>query len=339
MRARLKISVIVATHDRRDVLARTLPTLLSQDFPTDEYEVVVVIDGSSDGTRELLDETKSNCALKVIEQSNRGLAAARNAGLKAVRGEVVLFIDDDLVCDPNLLREHLMLHDSGAPRVVSGSVLTSPESPRGLATDLEEEEGRSVQATNSDIEISPDKGVVCANSSVGRELLVKVGGFDERFLFALEDVDLGLRLSKMGAQFMFCSNALAYQIYVKTVSQLVYNDAPWYGRSEVLLCRKHPEYRPRSRLAVLFTGACWKRRAWQFLSRSGYTVDAAIGLALSLAERTRSVAIARHAGIRLLAVHRNIHVLRGAAECVGSMHALRSEFGDFYEASGGSRES
>jgi GT2 family glycosyltransferase len=324
----LKISVVIPTYNRRDVLARTLPTLFSQDFPTGEYEVVVVIDGSTDGTRDLLNEASSHCALKVIGQSNLGLAAARNAGLKAARGEVVLFIDDDLVCDPNLLREHIIFHDNGAPRVVSGPVLTSPESPRGLATDLEEEEGRRVQHTNGNVEISPDKVVVGANSSVGRELLVAAGGFDERFFFALEDVDLGLRLWKMGAQFMFCPNALAHQIYVKTVLQLVYNDAPWYGRSEVLLCRKHPEYRSHSRLAALLTGVGWKRSAWQLLSRSGYTVDAAIRLSLLVAERTRSVMIARHAGMRLSSAHRNIHILRSAAEYVGSMHALRSEFGD-----------
>src|SRR5262245_32795364 len=74
MTSSLKLSVIIPTYNRRNVLARTLPTIFTQDFPVDEYEVVIVVDGSTDGTSELLHSLKPSCALRIYEQPNRGQA-------------------------------------------------------------------------------------------------------------------------------------------------------------------------------------------------------------------------------------------------------------------------
>src|SRR6266568_4700806 len=102
----MRISVIVATYNRCKLLARTLPALLTQQFPEEEYEVIVVVDGSTDGTLEYLRGLGSYRNLRVLEQANRGQAAAINAGLSAARGEIVLFLDDDIECGPTLIAEH-----------------------------------------------------------------------------------------------------------------------------------------------------------------------------------------------------------------------------------------
>ena len=90
------ISVVMATYQRRDVLTRTLPTVFDQDFPSEEYEVIVAVDGSTDGTIEMLSAVQAPCAFRVVNQPNRGPAAARQTALDLARGEFVLFTDDDI---------------------------------------------------------------------------------------------------------------------------------------------------------------------------------------------------------------------------------------------------
>jgi glycosyltransferase involved in cell wall biosynthesis len=201
----LKISVIIPTFNRADILAHTLPSVFSQKFPVDEYEVIVVIDGSTDDTRELMGAMKPTCGLQVIEQPHRGASAARNAGLKAAQGELVLFLDDDLVCDQHLLSAHVAAHAQRDLKVVSGPSLISANSSPSLATDCAEQDTRRyMQRMSRQTEPHwPQDAIVFANSSLTRDLALAAGGFDERFFFGLEDVDLGLRLWKLGARFKF----------------------------------------------------------------------------------------------------------------------------------------
>src|SRR5205809_2446915 len=130
----MRISVVIATYNRRRLLSRTLPTLLTQTVAREDYEVVVVVDGSTDGTAEFLRDYRDHPCLRVVEQPNLGQAAAINAGLTAARGHIILFLDDDIICPPNLLEEHLHAHcDSGS--LVYGPVLLAPESRPQLSVD------------------------------------------------------------------------------------------------------------------------------------------------------------------------------------------------------------
>ncbi len=114
--ARPAISVVVATYNRRAVLARTLPTLFAQDLPPGQYEVIVVVDGSTDGTAEWLRGLRPRQAFRVLEQPNLGPAAARNAGLAAARGGLILFLDDDILCGPTLLRTQSRRRTAPSPK-------------------------------------------------------------------------------------------------------------------------------------------------------------------------------------------------------------------------------
>src|SRR4051794_34409703 len=87
---------------------------LSYDGP---IEIIVVVDGSTDGTAAAL--TQLDCAfpIRVIEQDNRGLAAARNRGATVATGEILLFLDDDMICGPDLVQQHARFHGEGADAV------------------------------------------------------------------------------------------------------------------------------------------------------------------------------------------------------------------------------
>src|SRR5438876_4606781 len=105
------VSVIIATYNRRRMLERTVPLLFAQDLAPDQYEVVVVVDGSTDDTVRFLGRYRSSARLHVVEQKhNRGQGPAWNLGVQAASGRVVLFMDDDILCSPQLVRAHIEAH-------------------------------------------------------------------------------------------------------------------------------------------------------------------------------------------------------------------------------------
>ena len=106
----MKLSVIIPTYNRRAVIEQTLPTVLDQTFPASEYEVIVVVDGSTDDTAAALRQISSPVRLVVIEQDNQGQAAARNAGIRLRQGTWCCCLDDDLFCERTLIAEHFVAH-------------------------------------------------------------------------------------------------------------------------------------------------------------------------------------------------------------------------------------
>src|SRR5438105_792411 len=96
MTDRLGLSVVVPTFDGCEHVLRLLRALEEQTLPRDEFEVVVVVDGSEDGTKEALEAFDPGFRLRSLFQENRGRSAARNAGIAAAAGDVVVFVDDDI---------------------------------------------------------------------------------------------------------------------------------------------------------------------------------------------------------------------------------------------------
>jgi GT2 family glycosyltransferase/peptidoglycan/xylan/chitin deacetylase (PgdA/CDA1 family) len=321
--------VVIATYNRGELLARTLPTVLGQDFPSDDFEVIVVVDGSTDGTAEHLRALRSPCLLRVIEQSNRGQAAALNVGLGAARGHLALFLDDDTVCDSRLIREHLAAHRNGFPAVVLGPVRVAPESPQTLATDWLRtwSEDDSFQLTPRMEPRWPCVSVGRPNTSAPRSALLACGGFDEALTGARDDLDLGFRLWKSGLRFRYQRTAMAQQIYVKSVRDLILKDAVRCGRNEFLLCGKHPEYRPHSALARLSEGNFAKRLAREIAARLPLSPGPLLAPALAAAGWLRGFPRIRRWGVRLLQARMGIAIYRSALAVAGSWPALRQHFG------------
>jgi len=100
-----RFSIIVPTYNRRDILLDTVASVAATVRPW-PCELIVVIDGSTDGTAEALGELVLPLPIKVVDQPNRGAAAARNAGAAVARGRFLLFLDDDMIVEPDLLIEH-----------------------------------------------------------------------------------------------------------------------------------------------------------------------------------------------------------------------------------------
>lgn len=323
-----RISVVIATYNRRATLARTLATVFSQDLPAHEYEVVVVVDGSTDGTVEMLRGLRPACTLRLVTQANRGQAAARNAGAKAALGEQILFLDDDMLCSPLLLRHHIAARGDSDSVVVFGPVPVAPESPATLTTDLVREYTDSLldRLARQDAPRFPDDTMVCSNTSLARSTLMAAGGFDERFFRWFEDIELGQRLLQTGVRFLYQPSAVAYHLHVKSARALVENQV-WNGRSQVLLCRTHPIFRRYTPLGPLARGDLWQRLARQAAIRSPASPEPMLAPLFAIAEELRGIPWARHAAVRVLQMRSHIQFLRGAVREAGSCETLEREFG------------
>src|SRR5437868_7409385 len=158
---------------------------------TGKFEVIVIVDGSTDGTAAKLKELSCPFPLRIIEQPNRGQAAARNGGAEEAAGEIILFLDDDMIAEPQLLAEHARMHRAGAD-AVTGEVPVHSASPAGLVTDAL----AKAAAWQRKPPASPFH-VYSGNLSVAKRVFREIGGFDEELCrggYGGEDLDFGLRL-------------------------------------------------------------------------------------------------------------------------------------------------
>ena len=194
-----RISVQMCTFNRRELLGRVLDALFHQDIDPDDYEIVLVDDGSDDGTyEELLSRLRPTCAFHLVRQRNAGLASARNAGIERARGDIILFTDDDVLATPSLLRAHLRFHQAHPNSIC-----------RGVAINVE-----------SFDEVPPPRYSVrnysgayfwTTNVSVPRSLIEDAGRFDTRFReYGWEDLELGFRLRKRGIPSVLARDAVVY---------------------------------------------------------------------------------------------------------------------------------
>ncbi len=324
----IELSVVIPTYNRREILARTISTVLEQDFAEAAREIILVVDGSTDGTLKMMSQP-AFCRLRVISQANSGLAAARNSGLRAARGRLVLFLDDDMHCRPSLFRLHVEAHRSRDQQIVEGAIESSPDGAARLVTDWRHqmtcrhfEEIRSKRD-----ERWPWQAIRFANTSAPRTLLLDAGGFDERFRFAHEDLEFGLRLAQTSARYRYAPEIAVRHLNHKSVREIVESDAESYGRSHVLLSRLHPSYRRHSRLGKMRDGTWRKQLIRELAVRSPVPPGPFLRSSIRIAEEFSGIRLVRKVGTRLLDYAAGTSMFRGAVAASGSWQAFRSEFG------------
>ncbi|MFL6135002.1 MAG: glycosyltransferase, partial [Nocardioidaceae bacterium] len=238
----MRHSVVVPTFQRCALVTQVVQALAAQVAPP--IEVVVVVDGSTDGTAQALAGLSAPFPVRVIEQPNAGAARARNRGAALARGELLLFLDDDMIAEPDLLVELGRVHARGADAVlghipaVAGS--TTEFLSRGLADWAVKRRERLVR--NGGVLTAGD--LLTGQLSVRRDVFEALGGFDERFTkggsFGGEDTDFGRRLFAEGYRVEFAPDAVSYQHYAVTPRAYL---KQWHqaGAADVAYLRKHPD--------------------------------------------------------------------------------------------------
>jgi peptidoglycan/xylan/chitin deacetylase (PgdA/CDA1 family)/GT2 family glycosyltransferase len=237
-----RFSVVIPTYQRRHIVARIVAALDRQ--TRRDFEVVVVVDGSNDGTAAALREVPVSFPLTVLEQPNRGSAAARNAGVAATGGELLVFLDDDMVADPALLAEHDRSHREGADMVLGHIPLHPEVQPTLLSQGVgrwAERRGERLATRPTDV---PVEELLTGQMSISRAAFDQLGGFDVSFtrdgLFGGEDVDFGHRARKAGLRLVFNGAAVSHQLYAVDPAVFTRRSRE-SGRSAEELKAKHPE--------------------------------------------------------------------------------------------------
>ncbi len=226
------------------------------------YEVIVINDGSSDGTKEFLDETKFNFNVQIHHQENKGQAFARNKGIEMSNNNIIVFNDDDLITIPEFLEYHIKEHEKDNKCVVLGRIYRINVEDFKPVTDsiyTNFESGMQNIKTfiKKDLYLDMVERVfekhlnniawICftgGNSSIGKENLVNARGFDANFYrWGPEDIELGYRIYKNEYVFKYCPQIINYHLDIEknrnqmlsdTARNLKYLQKKYPGNQEIL---------------------------------------------------------------------------------------------------------
>jgi GT2 family glycosyltransferase len=207
------ISVLIPTFNRRDVVLRVVAAIDRQTLAPEQMEVVVIDDGSKDGTTEAIRAAAPAMAVRVVceYQPNAGASVARNRAIDMARGRILLIINDDTIATPGMLAAHLRLHeDEPAPEVAAlGRLAIPPELPDSIFVHLHH------AGYLDDLPDRTDLGwrhFMTFNISAKASLLRESGGFDPALGWH-EDDELGLRLSHKGLRVLLAKDAVGYHYH------------------------------------------------------------------------------------------------------------------------------
>ncbi len=264
-------TIQLCTYNRAHLLGRVLDACFEQTAPADVYEVVLVDDGSQDGTAGVIAAARgrATCAFTVISQANAGLAKARNAGVAKARGERVIFIDDDVLPVPAFVAEHLRSHRARPKAIVRGAVINTESFER-------------LPAPNWTPANYSANYFWTTNVSLPLATLRDAGGFTEDFQeYGWEDIELGLRLRAAGVTGVFNRFALAYHYKPRPRASDVdgmLRQRRAQARTAVQLHHLHPHWR-----VVLATGDDPVRRGFH---RALRVLGVPRGLVRAVGDRT-----------------------------------------------------
>ncbi|MBW4523138.1 MAG: glycosyltransferase [Scytolyngbya sp. HA4215-MV1] len=234
------VSIIIPTHNRSAALARTLTALSQQTYPIEQMEVVIVADGCSDDTVEMLHRYQAPFALQVIDQPGQGPAVARNQGAAKATAPLLIFVDDDIEVTTQFVAAHVRAHEDHPNRVVIGYLPTILATQTGFfrITLRGWWEAMFQQMREVDHRFAYTD-LLSGNFSVPTQLFNAIDGFDANFR-CHEDYELGLRLLKAGADFGFAPDAMGYHHELTDINRSL-NRKFQEGIADVQLGQKHPE--------------------------------------------------------------------------------------------------
>lgn len=223
-----RVSVIIPTFRRPRLLARCLASLVDQELPLTDYEIIVCDDGPNQRTAAVADRFSKLCRIRYVPVTmTRGPAAARNAGAAAANGKILAFIDDDCIADWQWLSRGLAEFDNAGVSAVTGKVIVPCRFP---LTDYQRNESGLSMAE-----------FVTANLLLRKCVFNELGGFDASFTMAWrEDSDLHFRLIERGRKIVHAETAVVRH----PVRAACWGISVLQQRKcmfDALLFKKHPE--------------------------------------------------------------------------------------------------
>jgi glycosyltransferase involved in cell wall biosynthesis len=240
-RGSCELSVIIASHNRRELLRRCLESLASQTQDPSTFEVIVADDGSSDGSAEMAEAFEAPYRLRVLRLEKSGHAAAQNAALALAEAPICLLLDDDVIASPELVAAHVEGHRRDPMSIGIGPLTQEPVAAkdwyahalaRGWAEHYDELAEREAHWTDC----------YGANLSFPQAVLHQIGGISTDIPSA-KDFDLALRLRAAGCTPVYFPRAHGVHDDQKRRDRMV-ADARRAGAMHVELSRRFPDAAP-----------------------------------------------------------------------------------------------
>jgi hypothetical protein len=257
------VSVVLCARDAAEPLRLRLEGLCRQTLARDAFEVVVVDDGSTDGTLEVARAFEARLPLRASRQRPAGIASARNHGIFVARGVVLVFLDEG-VPEPRLLAAHLAAHHRfPEPRFAvvgearPGDALAADPLLRFLAGARELDWRRGATPPG---ELRGSTHFIASGASCKRTFLLERGVFNQAFRRCGEDVELAHRLSRHGIAVVQAPEAVTRKVEGTSVDAVCARLRD-VGAAAVLLARLHPEPAVRARAGVAGAAARWRELA------------------------------------------------------------------------------
>lgn len=262
-----RVSVVVPVLNGEATIEACVDSLLSQERLSIAPEIIVVDNGSTDATADVLRRFGS---VRVLRETTRGSAAARNAGVRAATGSVVAFIDADATAERDWLAALLRALQEPGVGIVGGAILCRRGGNRI------ERFGERIHDQRRAIEEERPPYVAAGNWASPRSVLVQAGLFDETLLRA-QDVDLAWRIHQRGGRLVYAPDAVVRHRNERTLWGLVH-EGYVHGRHGVSIGIKHANDWPHVRRRVSGTGRR-VTRAVSGLLRAESLADGLIALA------------------------------------------------------------
>jgi len=226
------LSVIIPAYNAEKTVYSCLSALHDQSLPKRDYEIVVVDDGSTDDTSKIAKEFN----VKYLFQTNQGPATARNKGVSAAQGTIVLFTDSDCIPDYNWIEEMVSPFNDPDVAGVKGAYKTTQTDLAARFAQAEFEDRYDLLKRHPSIDM-----IDTYSAAFKKDIFLQIGGFDQNFPVANnEDTDLSYRLATAGYKLVFNPEASVYHSHPDTFIKYLKLKF-WRGYWRMIVYRRYPD--------------------------------------------------------------------------------------------------
>ena len=249
----MNISLVLPNHNRAEALRLTLDSLSRQTCPPDQFEVIVVDQASTDGSRELVKSYPAPYRLRLVEQAGKyGISVARNGGMQAAESALVLILDADLIADPGLVEAHTALHAQHPGGLACGQVLPYKPAYTSFLEEVADPEGGLDRGSQE--RLLPFYEAFGGHLSLAVETFQKIGPWDAALL-RVQDIEFACRAEQLGIPIYSCPKAISYHNHVRTLQdRLDYiHTISWWP----VLYQRYPHIQGRAPLISRYEAIDW----------------------------------------------------------------------------------
>ena len=232
------LSVIVPSYNKALALQKTLLALDCQTIDRTRFEVLVIDDGSTDATERIVTDLGPSFRCRFIRQEHQGAGAARNLGASLAKGDLLLFLDSDIMLDTHAVAQHLDAHRRFDRALVVSRIL--PVSPNPI--------GQEDLIFQRGFDFGPSEKALPWHCALTQALSIKKHHFQEIGLFAVDlprgqDIELGFRASRLGFEIQYCATAIGIHNHALPIEQRCQLERQNHKKL-VILFQRYPELLP-----------------------------------------------------------------------------------------------